>query len=149
YMSERAPQVIYALALDANDAALREKQLNLIAKAHDANARDGVEEIAAEVATLHPLERLPLAQLTFPVLRRRPRPQLQAFPITLNKLIQADGGVQLEEYCLARLIAVQVVDALDPSKTKPSGSLKLTTCAQEIADLFAIMAGYGNDTEAD
>ena len=148
YIAERATQVIYALALDS-DPALREKQLRLIAQATDAATHAGVEEIAAEVDALHPLQRLPLAQLTFPCLRRRPRPQLQAFLIVLNQMIQADGSVQLEEYCLARLIAVQVVDALDPSKTKPNGSLKLGACAAEIADLFAIVAGYGNDNEAD
>jgi len=148
YMSERATQVIYALMLDAA-ADVREKQLRIVEKAHDAATRAGVEEIASEVGALHPMQRLPLAQLTFPCLRRRPRPQLQAFLITLNQLIQADGGVQLEEYCLARLIGVQVVDALDPSKTKPTGSLKLTACAQEIAEVFAIIAGYGNDTSAD
>jgi hypothetical protein len=148
YMAERAQQVIFALALDG-DADVRAKQLCLIAQATDAATRTGVEEIAAEVDTLHPLQRLPLAQLTFPCLRRRPRPQLQAFLIVLNQMIQADGNVQLEEYCLARLIAVQVVDALDPSKTKPTGSLKLGACAPEIADLFAIMAGYGNDNDAD
>ena len=148
YMAERAPQVIYALTLD-EDRAVREKQLRIVEKAHDAATRAGVEEIGAEVSSLHPLQRLPLAQLTFPCLRRRPRPQLQSFLIALNQLIQADGRVQLAEYCLARLITVQVVDALDPSKSKPTGSLKLTSCAEEIADVFAVIACYGNDDSAD
>ena len=148
YMTERATQVIYALTLDS-DAQVRDKQLRIVEKAHDAATRAGVEEIAAEVGALHPMQRLPLAQLTFPCLRRRPRPQLQSFLIVLNQLIQADGRVQLAEYCLARLISAQVIDALDPSKSKPTGSLKLPACTQEIADVFAILAGYGNDNPAD
>jgi len=44
---------------------------------------------------------------------------------------------------------VQVVDALDPSKTNPAGSLKLPAVTQEIADVFAILAGYGSDNSAD
>ena len=148
YMAERAPQVIYALTLD-DDAAVREKQLHIVEKAHDAATRAGVEEIAGEVRELHAMQRLPLAQLTFACLRRRPRPQLQGFLVVLNQLIQADGRVQLTEYCLARLISVQVVDALDPSKSKPTGSLKLTSCANELADVFAIVAEYGNDDSAD
>jgi len=67
----------------------------------------------------------------------------------LNELIQADGGVHLEEYCLAKLVTVQVIDALDPSKTRPNGSIKLTQCAAELADVFAIIAGYGSDNAAD
>jgi Zn-dependent protease with chaperone function len=148
YMTERAPQVIYALTLD-DDVAVRQKQLTLVEKTHDAAMRAGVEEIAAELQGLHPLQRLPLAQMTFPCLRRRPRPQLQSFLIALNQLIQADGRVQIEEYCLAKLITVQVVDALDPSKTRPTGSLKLTNCVGELTDIFAIVAEYGNDDAGD
>jgi Zn-dependent protease with chaperone function len=148
YTAERATQVIYALTLD-EDAAVREKQLRIVEKFHDPATRAGVEEIFTEVRALHPMQRLPLAQLTFPCLRRRPRPQLQSFLIVLNQLIQADGRVQLAEYCLARLITVQVIDALDPSKSRPTGSLKLTACANELADVFTIIAEYGNDSADD
>ena len=91
------------------------------------------------------MQRLPLAQLAFPALRRRPRPQLQTFLIALNEVIQADGRVQLEEYCLAKLVGVQVIDALDPSKAKISGSNKLVGCKAEVANVIAIIASYGND----
>jgi Zn-dependent protease with chaperone function len=148
YMAERAPQVIYALTLDAA-AEVREKQLRIVEKFHDAATRAEVEEIAVEVAGLHPLQHLPLAQLVFPSLRRSPRPILQRFLIALNELIQADGRVQLQEYCLAKLVTVQVIDALDPSKTRPTGSLKLPACSAELTDVFAIVAGYGNDNPAD
>jgi hypothetical protein len=104
-----------------------------------------VAEIAGEIDGLHPMQRLPLAQLAFPALRRRPRPQLQSFLIALNELIQADGRVQLQEYCLVKLVGVQVIDALDPSKARTSGSNKLTDCKAEITAVLAIIARYGND----
>ena len=148
YMADRGFQVVYALTLDA-DAGVRAKQLRIIEKHHDAAVRAQVEEMAAQIGGLHPMQRLPLAQLAFPSLRRQPRPQLQGFLVTLNELIQADGGVHLEEYCLAKLVTVQVIDALDPSKTRPNGSIKLTQCAAELADVFAIIAGYGSDNAAD
>jgi Zn-dependent protease with chaperone function len=144
YAPERCAQVIFALALDTS-GDVREKQLRLLEKRYDAATRAGVEEIAGEIAGLHPLQRLPLAQLAFPALRRRPRPQLQIFLIALNELIQADGRVQLEEYCLAKLVGVQVIDALDPSKAKTSGSNKLTDCKREVTDVIAVVARYGND----
>ena len=148
YMADRGFQVVYTLTLDA-DAGVRAKQLRIIEKHHDAAVRAQVEEMAAQIGGLHPMQRLPLAQLAFPSLRRQPRPQLQGFLVTLNELIQADGGVHLEEYCLAKLVTVQVIDALDPSKTRPNGSIKLTQCAAELADVFAIIAGYGSDNAAD
>jgi len=144
YAPERCMQVIFALALDTT-GEVREKQLRLIEKRYDAAARAGLEEIAGEIADLHPLQRLPLAQLAFPALRRRPRPQLQIFLIALNELIQADGRVQLGEYCLAKLVSVQVIDALDPSKAKMSGSNKLADCKREVTDVIAVIARYGND----
>jgi Zn-dependent protease with chaperone function len=144
YMAERSAQVVFALALGA-DADARAKQLRIIEQRYDAATRAGVEEIAGEIADLHPMQRLPLAQLAFPALRRRPRPQLQMFLVALNELIQADGRVQLEEYCLAKLVGVQVIDALDPSKAKTSGSNKLTDCKREVTDVIAIIARYGND----
>ncbi len=148
YMSERAPQLVFAMTLDA-DAALRAKQLGIVEKNYDASVRAGVEELAGGLLQLHPLQRLPLAQLAFPVLRRRPRPQLQGFLRALNQLLQADGKVAIEEYCLAKLIGVQVVDALDPSRARPTGGMKLPAVAAEIADIVAIVAEYGSDDPAD
>ncbi len=144
YAADRAAQVIFALALDA-DAEVRAKQLQIVEKRYDASVRAGVEEIAKELVELHPMQRLPLAQLAFPTLRRRPRPQLQTFLIALNDLIQADGRVQLEEYCLAKLVGIQVIDALDPSKATISGSNKLIDCKSELTAALAIVARYGND----
>lgn len=147
YMQERALQVVFALTLDAR-AEIRTQQLRIVEKYYDAGARAGVEELGADIPQLHPLKRLPLAALAFPALRRRPRPQLQTFLIALNALIQADGRVELEEYCLAKLIAIQVVEALDPSKMRAVGRAKLPDCATELAAVFAIVANYGNSDAA-
>ncbi|MBS0582622.1 MAG: M48 family metalloprotease [Proteobacteria bacterium] len=148
YSAERAPQVVLALALDAG-AEVRAKQLALVGKYFGAATRAGIEEIAAAIADLHPMQRLPLAQLAFPALRKRTRGELQTFVIVLKQLIQADGRVQLEEYCLATLVSAQVIEALDPSKTITAGSSKLPDCAAEIADVVATIARYGNDDAAE
>ncbi|WP_018971473.1 M48 family metallopeptidase [Rudaea cellulosilytica] len=148
YSAERAPQVVLALALDAG-ADLRAKQLGLIEKYFGTATRAGIEEIAADVANLHPMQRLPLAQLAFPALRKRARGELQTFVIVLRQLIQTDGRVQLEEYCLATLVSAQVIEALDPSKTAAGGSSKLTDCATEIITVVATIARYGNDDAAE
>lgn len=148
YMGTRCQQVVFALAIDT-DAAMRGRQLGLLEERCDANTRKGVEEVLAETDALHPMQRLPLAQLAFPALRRQLRPRLQAFLDVLHALIHADGEVRMEEYCLAKLIKVQVMDALDPSRAQPTGSSKLTACADEVADALAILAEYGAGNEAD
>jgi Zn-dependent protease with chaperone function len=148
YMADRSAQLVFALALDAQ-APVREKQLAILEKTYDATMRAGVEEMAGEIADLHPMQRLPLAQLAFPSLRRRPRPQLQTFLLALSQLIQADGRVQLEEYCLAKLVGIQVIEALDPSKSHVIGRNKLPDCAVELAAVIATVARYGNDDESE
>jgi Zn-dependent protease with chaperone function len=148
HMPTGAMQLIFALTLDA-DAQRRAQQLGIVEKYFDAATRAGADALDADISGLHPLQRLPLAQLAFPSLRRVPRPQLQTFLIVLNQLRRADGQAAIEDYCLSKLISVQVVDALDPSKAQPNGSLKLTACATELADIFTIVAEYGSENDAD
>ena len=143
-----AMQLIYALTLDA-DAQRRDQQLGIIEKYFDAATRTATDQLSGDLSQLHPLQRLPLAQLAFPSLRRLPRPQLQTFLIVLNQLPRADGEAAIEDYCLSKLIGVQVIDALDPSKAQPNGSLKLPACAAELADVFTVIAEYGSENDAD
>jgi len=145
---EQSAQLIFALSLSA-DAAVRARQLGMVEKYTDAATRAGIEQLSAQLAGLQPAQRLPLAQMAFPALRRRPRPALQSFLVALNHVIQADGKLELEEYCLGKLIAVQVVDALDPSRASPTGSAKLPSCAAELSDIFAIVAQNGSNDLGD
>ena len=148
HMPTGAMQLVFALTLD-DDAQRRAQQLGIVEKYFDAPMRAGTEELCQGMSDLHPLQRLPLAQMAFPSLRRLPRPQLQTFLIVLNQLALIDGKSAIEDYCLGKLIAVQVVDALDPSKARPNGSQKLPALANELADVFAIVAEYGSENEAD
>jgi hypothetical protein len=134
YSQKRSVQVIFALALSA-DADARSRQLGIVEKYTDAATRAGIEELAAGLAQLHPLQRLPLAQLAFPALRRRPRPALQSFLVALNHVIQTDGKVELEEYCLGKLIVAQVMDA-PTVESAADRSVKLPLRAAELADVF-------------
>ncbi|MFC5569771.1 M48 family metallopeptidase [Lysobacter yangpyeongensis] len=93
---------------------------------------------------LHPALRLPLASLAFPVLRLRPRPELDAFLDTVNAVVYADGAVSLFEYCLARLLTVQVRESLDPSRYARFGRRRIVEVRGEIATLLSVVAQAGN-----
>ena len=147
HMQEQAPAVVLALALD-EDEALRARQLDGIATLLGAPLREAVESLHGALHGLDPLERLPLAALAFPSLRRRPRPWLEAFVAALERTIHADERVDLDEYCLAKLVAMQVVDTLDPSRVKVMGRRKLVELRAEAAALIAIVARHGHE-EAD
>ncbi|HEY6893625.1 MAG TPA: M48 family metallopeptidase [Rhodanobacteraceae bacterium] len=147
YRQEQAVPLIFALVLDARED-VRGRQREALAAHYDAGVIALAESLTAEIADLHPMLRLPLASLAFPALRRRPRPQLDAFVEALNALIAADGRVDLGEYCLAKLIRLQVIESLAPAAASTIGRVKLPDATREIAALFGVVAKHGHDDEA-
>jgi Zn-dependent protease with chaperone function len=140
--------VVFALAISEHPDLLA-RQLEAVAQAFDAALADAVDRLVAQMADLHPMLRLPLAQLAFPVLKRRPRPEIERFVKTLDQLTRVDGRVGLDEYCLAKLVQVQVVAALDPAASFKPGAGKLVDAADELRDLVALVAHFGNDDDDD
>ena len=96
------------------------------------------------IDALHPMLRLPLAALAFPVLRLRPRPELDTFLDTVHAVVNADGQVSLFEYCLGRLLQSQVRESLDPAKLARFGRNKLSGVRREVATLLSVVAHAGN-----
>jgi Zn-dependent protease with chaperone function len=137
---------VFALAVSAHPEVMA-KQVQAIAQAFDDALADAARGLASQMADLHPMLRLPLAQLAFPALKRRPRPEVDAFVKTLDAMIHADGRVDLDEYCLAKLVQAQVVAALDPSASFKPGTLKLAEARDELRDLAALLAHFGNDDD--
>jgi Zn-dependent protease with chaperone function len=139
--------LLCALVLN-DDTDVRARQLGLLAQRVDAGTAALARELGEAMADLHPMQRLPLAALAFPALRRRPRAQLDIFTATLRELVDADGRVTIGEYCLARLVRAQVVDALDPTYSVVVGRLKLADVDRELKDVLAIVAEHGHDDAA-
>jgi Zn-dependent protease with chaperone function len=137
---------LFALALSAHPEVIA-KQVQAITQAFDTALAGAARNLASGMADLHPMLRLPLAQLAFPALKRRPRPEVDAFVKALDAMIHADGRVDLEEYCLAKLVQSQVVAALDPSASFKAGTLKLADARDELRDLAALVAHFGNDDD--
>ncbi len=136
--------VVFALAL-SDQPDLQQRQVQLIAQAFDASLAEAARGLMSHMGELHPMLRLPLAQLAFPALKRRPRTELENFTKTLDALIRADNQVDLDEYCLAKLVQVQVIAALDPSANFKVGSVRLSDAQEALRDLCALIAHFGND----
>jgi Zn-dependent protease with chaperone function len=145
--SRGALATVLALAISEHPD-LQAQQVQSVAQAFDAALADAVRSLVAQMADLHPMLRLPLAQLAFPALKRRPRPEIDRFVKTLDAIIHADGRVDLDEYCLAKLVQAQVVAALDPATGFKAGTVKLAAVQDELRDLAALVAHFGNDDDA-
>lgn len=138
-----APLVLLALLLD-EDAHTRSRQLDRIADSYGPSIRSQMETLQEHLGSVHPMQRLPLAALTFPTLRRLPRKQLHVLLKVMDALIQIDQRITLSEYCFARLVQVRVVEALDPSAHRQFGRVKVSQAQGLIAQLLAVVAQQGN-----
>ncbi|MGH8055204.1 MAG: M48 family metallopeptidase [Stenotrophomonas sp.] len=141
---ESAPALLLALLLDT-DARVAVSQREAVQAQLGALQAQRMQELAVgPLRDLHAALRLPVAALAFPTLRSLPRPQLQAFVQCIDALTHADGRISLFEYCLSRLLQVQVQAALEPSKHLHFGRRKVIGVRQEFATLLAVVARAGN-----
>ena len=81
------------------------------------------------------------------VLRRRPRPELETLLDTVHAVVHCDGKVSLFEYCLGRLLEVQLRESLDPRRHARFGRRKPGSVREEFATLLAVVAQAGNPSD--
>ncbi|MBK6725721.1 MAG: M48 family metallopeptidase [Xanthomonadales bacterium] len=143
-----ADRVICALLLD-RDADIRAAQSAMIVAQLGPEAEAETRLMREAIDALHPMQRMPLAAIAFPALRRHPRPWLNEFVQLIDRLIHADGQQGLFEFCLARLVSIHVIEALDPARARVIGRRKLVQCEAETALLFAVLAHAGHDSTVD
>ena len=63
---------------------------------------------------------------------------------TLDALVRVDGRVDLDEYCLTRLLRVQLLEARRPRSAPVDGLRKLTACRASVGLVCAVLASKGN-----
>ena len=136
--------LLLGLVLDGDAAVATRQRSEILARCGEAVADQAFELHRQYLASLHPALRLPLASLAFPALRQRPRPELEVFLDTIEAMVHTDGRVSVFEYCLSRLLQVQVREALDPSRHARFGRNKATGVRQEFATLLAVVAQAGH-----
>jgi hypothetical protein len=141
-----AMALVLALAV-ADDASLRDEQLLRVDNSFGSEMAEQVEALLPPLSILHPMLHLPLVGLAFPQLKRQPRPILTELVNTLEALVRTDHRVDLHEYCLVKLLRLQLNDALDPAGGFVPGSRRLRQVSEHYANLCAIVAHYGHDDE--
>jgi Zn-dependent protease with chaperone function len=144
HSDEWAEELVCSLLLD-QDPEVREQQLLAIAESLGADSERRVRELfQAAAGDLSRSLKLPLVEMAFPQLRRRPEAQLVEFMRLVERLIAADGRVDVHEYALSRLVNSQIRDALRPSQARGPGKRKMTACMTEATELVAILASHGH-----
>jgi Zn-dependent protease with chaperone function len=140
--------LLLGLLLGEAPRLARDQGMEIGARLGGAVADAAAQLHAGPLAGLHPMLRLPLAAMAFPVLRMRPRPELDRFLDTVHAVVHSDGEVSLFEYCLACLLRVQVIDSLEPGRHARFGRRKLPDLDSEVSTLLCVVAQCGNDDPA-
>ncbi|HZY34178.1 MAG TPA: M48 family metalloprotease [Rhodanobacter sp.] len=144
---ESALAVMLALAT-STEAALQPTQRRIVADAFGDDVLQTVQTLSGEVAQLPPIARLPLASLAFPALKQLSEGRQQTLLVALDALVKADGRVDLNEYCLARLLRLQLTEASQPRRTPVDGLKKLPACRDSLILVCTVVASGGCSDEA-
>jgi Zn-dependent protease with chaperone function len=139
--------LVLALAMSAH-ADLQAPQRRAIANAFGDDLQDVVTAFANQVEALSPVVRMPLVALSFPALKQLPEGRQQTLLDTLDELVGMDSKVDLDEYCLARLLRVQLLEAMRPRRAPVDGQKKLPACRDSVMLVCAVVAAYGNADDA-
>jgi Zn-dependent protease with chaperone function len=144
--TEWAPEVLFYSLLDA-DQEVREQQLLLIARTMGADSEAQVRALMNEGQVPTTSQRLPLMELSFPALKRRPPEYVTQVLETVNKLVQLDGRIDVFEYLMARVITQHLWESQNPHLVKAAGRLTMRRCLPEASRVLAVLAVHGHDSE--
>ncbi len=143
-----AVPLVLALLLDPS-APVRDRQLALIAARIWPGMAGAAAELFPAASAVPPLLRLPVVAIALPVIVGRPTAALDRVLAVLDALVRADGTVTVFEYCLTRLVAGYVRDALSPADRARVGRANLRQVQDAAATLLAVVAAAGHEDRAD
>jgi len=139
---EWAPEVLLYCLLD-NDADIREKQLLIVTQQMGDISERKLSHLASANESITPEQRLPLLEICFPSLKRRPIEDIEKILTTINMMASFDNKVDSFEYLLSRLVDKYLREAKDPSSSRLYGKRKLASCIEELSIVVSVIASHG------
>jgi Zn-dependent protease with chaperone function len=147
----RHPDAVVALTfglLLAENPFTRTGQRLIIKELLGPAVANSAEQEADALDSLHPVLRLPLAELAFPVLRRRPRQEQEAVLACINAFSNPDGPVDLHEYCLSRLLHRELYESIHRTSPWRARRAPRKAIHQATATLLSVLADAGQPDES-
>ena len=141
--TEWAPELLLCLLLDKDDS-IRDQQLFTIASNLGAESEAQVRHLMATAIPILPEQRLPLLEIAFPALKRRPVEFIHRMLDTVTEIVHIDGKIEVFEFLLAKVISLHLTDALNPAQSHTGGNRTMAEQAQAVRDVIAILVYHGN-----
>ncbi len=145
---EWAPEALLATLLD-NDPEVRQRQLLVVARRLGAESEVQIRYLLRSAPTIAPNQRLPMLEIAFPALRRRPNEFLHKLLECVGEVVLADGRVDPFEYLLGKTIATHLRDAEAPQRAQVAGKRALDDLPDAQAVLLSVLASHGHTDAAE
>ncbi|GLQ51124.1 M48 family metallopeptidase [Dyella flava] len=144
---ETALTLALALAMSEHED-LRPRQRRFIANAFGDDVLGATDQLVADELTLTAAQRMPLIALSFPALKQLPPGRLETLRETLDAIVSVDPQVELDDYCLVRLLRMYLREAAKPRSAPVEGQKKLPACRDSLSLVCAVVAVYGSNDDA-
>lgn len=135
---------VYGLLLDANPEE-RKKQGALLEAHGDPRVVKECRRLWGAVSTLDGEYRLPLLDLLFPTLRRMTAQQFKNFSRMVERLIMADGTVNLKEFIIQKVLLHRLEMAFSGREQRAVQFKSFNAVARDIQNLLSCLAYVGHD----
>jgi len=146
----RSPEFAYllaiALVIDRSGNSV-ERQFALLREQLGAERARVVRHYYDDLIASGTEHRLPLLEVSFPALRRRPARELDYLVALTTRLIEIDGQVDLYEYCFNRILTSQLASAAHPAGLRSSTRVRRKDLRRAALQLLRVLANYGHDDE--
>jgi len=143
---ELAYLLTIALILDHKGRAL-DRQLSVTEERLGTERTQLIRRYYDEISNIGAQYRLPLMEIAFPALKRRPAPQLSYLIDLAARLIDMDGEINLYEYCFYRILVSNLGQASDPSGRHRKRRAAREPVRQAAVDLLRVVARHGHDND--
>ena len=147
HSTEWAPEVLLYCLLDHNDQ-LREQQLLIVMQEMGEISEGKLRHLISANGLAQIDARLPLFEIAFPSLKRRPQEQIEKILNTADQMSLIDNKVDSFEYLLSRLIRQTLFESHLPNRTRLHGRKKLNDCIDELTLIVSTLAAHGQNSSS-
>ena len=152
YDAAHSPQLAYllciALVLDRDGGSV-DRQLALAAEQLGGERTRILQSFYADLAGTDAEFRLPLLEIAFPALKRRPTAELSYLVELTTRMIEIDGHIDFYEYCFYRFMMGNLGQATDPRGGRAPVRARRGELQAAAVNLLRVLADYGHDNDAD
>jgi hypothetical protein len=139
---EWAPEDLYYCLLD-NDDTVRTKQLLIVVEQMGDISERKIQHLIQTHGLVKIDQRLPILEMSFPTLKRRPTSDIERIQTTVELLANVDNRIDSFEFLLTRLIKQYLHEAYLPNKTRLHGRMNIKACRAELSVVMSILAAHG------